>query len=109
MSKQFILAAALALTPLPAFCQTAQGTEGQSPTYAKEDTTARTGDRGEMRNLLEQLSKTQLRSRLAAAVERVRDACGEDIQDLCGSVSPAQAGLPLAYETMRISSAADAV
>jgi hypothetical protein len=91
MSKAILLAAALALAPLPALCQGAQGNRGgEASPQATEDGAARHGDRNEMGDLLDRLSHSQLKDRLAAAVERVEDACADDIEELCGSLTPGE-------------------
>jgi len=88
MSKAILLAAALALAPLPALCQGAQGNRGgEASPQATEDGAAR---HGEMGDLLDRLSHSQLKDRLAAAVERVEDACADDIEELCGSLTPGE-------------------
>jgi hypothetical protein len=91
MSKAILLAAALARAPLPALCQGAQGNRGgEASPQATEDGAARHGDRNEMGDLLDRLSHSQLKDRLAAAVERVEDACADDIEELCGSLTPGE-------------------
>jgi hypothetical protein len=102
MSRAVVLAAALILAPLPAFSQNLQGNQntpanqtgqqlnrgGETSPYGTGDTAKDEGDRTELRALLDRLSKSELRDRLDAAIERVRDACGSDIEELCGSESP---------------------
>jgi sporulation protein YlmC with PRC-barrel domain len=89
MSKAIILAAALVLVPLPAFCQGTQSNKSGEPSSSTTVGGAAT-DRGEMEELLDRLSQSQLKDRLTAAVERVRDACAADIEELCGSVAPGE-------------------
>lgn len=89
MSKAVILAAALVLAPLPAFCEGTRGTKGgESSSYTTAGST--TKDYNEMADLLDRLSQSQLKDRLTAAIERVRDACAADIEELCGSVAPGE-------------------
>ena len=40
----------------------------------------RTSDRGGREDLLERLSRSDLRDRLSSAIQRVEDACGNDIE-----------------------------
>ncbi|MBI4725400.1 MAG: PRC-barrel domain-containing protein [Rhodomicrobium sp.] len=84
MNKAIMLAAALVLVPLPALCQGTQGAkQSESSPYAKED-----AKRTEMGDVLERLSQSQIKDRLASAIERVEDACADDIEEFCGSVTP---------------------
>jgi hypothetical protein len=84
-----MLAAALLFAPLPALCQGAQSEKaGGASSYAIQDST--TMSRGEIGNLLDRLSHSQLRDRLAAAADTVEEACAEDFHDLCGSIAPGE-------------------
>jgi len=89
MSKVALLAAALALAPLPALCQGTQGGKpaGMAP-QATEEGTQKQGGGNELSDILDRLSHSQLKDRLEAAAERVGDACGDDIAELCGSIEP---------------------
>lgn len=101
MNKAVFLAAALALTPLPALGQQApqaqdqpQGhvqehAQGQRDESQRDAYAEREGDHGSMRDdLLERLSKSELRDRLASAVERIENACSNDIERYCGDITP---------------------
>jgi PRC-barrel domain len=91
MSKAIVLAAALVLVPLPAFCQGTQGNKGGEPSSSATATAGSTAtDSSEMDELLDRLSQSQLKDRLTTAVERVRDACAADIEELCGSIEPGE-------------------
>jgi hypothetical protein len=86
-----MLAAALVFAPLPALCQGTPGTtEGQTSSFAKEGSTSAKSDRGEMGELLDRLAHSGLKDRLAAAADRVEDACADDIEELCGGVTPGE-------------------
>src|SRR5579871_3436190 len=99
MSRALLLAAALALAPLPALCENVQNVQGNQsqaggqmnqgarasePSQAgQEEMSTSRGNRAELEDLLDRLSQSELRDRLESAVERVRQACAEDIQDVC--------------------------
>ena len=89
MSKAVLLAAALALAPLPALCQ---GTQAGKPAggapQATEAVTQEQGGGKELGDILDRLSHSQLKDRLEAAAGRVEDACGDEIAELCGPVEP---------------------
>jgi hypothetical protein len=86
MNKAILFAAALSMTPLPAMSQQAQQSQDQSqdrqPTHSERDRDSRRGD------LLDRLSRSDLRDRLSTAVQRLEGACGEDIEQFCGDVTP---------------------
>ncbi len=90
MSRAFIFAAALAFAPLYAFAQEApQGRAHDTSQNAAEDTSSdQSGGRGELGEVLDRLSTSQFRQQLASGIESVEAACGADIEDLCGSVTP---------------------
>ncbi len=103
MNKAFVMAAALVLTPLPAYCQNAQNTQntqnaqaargGESSSLAAGEeeigtNAAEISDRGPIDDLLERLSQSQLRDRLDSAIARVENACSNDIEEYCGTVTP---------------------
>src|SRR5215472_15614546 len=91
MSRSVILAAALVFAPLPALCQGTPGTtEGQTSSFTKEGSATAKSDRGEVGQILDRLAHSGLKDRLAAAVDRVEDACADDIEDLCGEVTPGE-------------------
>ena len=89
MSKAVLLAAALALAPLPALCQgTPAGNPAGGAPQATEAVTQEQGGGKELGDILDRLSHSQLKDRLEAAAGRVEDACGDDIAELCGPVEP---------------------
>jgi sporulation protein YlmC with PRC-barrel domain len=91
MSRAVILAAALVFAPLPAVCQGTPGTtEGQTSSVTREGSPAAKSDHGEAREILDRLAHSGLKDRLAAAVDRVEDACASDIEELCGEVTPGE-------------------
>ena len=94
MNKLVFFAAALLLAPLPAAGQqaapapqAAPQTQG-APSSAMENpaSTSEHGQRAE--DLLDRIAESGLKDRLAAAIERVEDACGEDIEEYCSDVTP---------------------
>ena len=90
MNKLVFFAAALLLAPLPAAGQQqAQAPQTQgAPSSAMENpaSTSEHGQRAE--DLLDRIAQSGLKDRLAAAIERVEDACGEDIEEYCSDVTP---------------------
>jgi hypothetical protein len=86
MNKAILFAAALSMTPLPAMSQQAQQSQDQSQdrqsSYSERDRDSRRGD------LLDRLSRSDLRDRLSTAIQRLEGACGEDIEQFCGDVTP---------------------
>ncbi len=88
MNKAVLLAAALLVMPLPAMSQQqSQQSQAKSPdhesTYSERDNEGGMGE-----DFLERLSKSDLRDRVASAIERVEGACGNDIERFCGEVTP---------------------
>jgi sporulation protein YlmC with PRC-barrel domain len=91
MSRAVFLATALAFAPLPALCQGAPGsTGGQTPSVSTEGSTSAKSDRGEIGDILDRLAHSGLKDRLAAAIDRVEDACADDIEELCGGTTPGE-------------------
>src|SRR6516162_1073712 len=91
MSRAAILAVALVFAPLPALCQGATGsTEDQPPSLTKEGSATAKSDQGETGEILDRLAHSGLRDRLAAAADRVEDACADDIEELCGGITPGE-------------------
>ncbi len=91
MSRAVMLAAALVFAPLPALCQdTPGGTGGQTPSVTREGSATAKSDRGEIGELLDRLAHSALKDRLAAAADRVEDACADDLEELCCSVTPGE-------------------
>jgi hypothetical protein len=96
MSKAIIFAAALVLTPLPALCEGAQqGKTGASPPYTGEDRTGENGGRGQLGGVFDRLAQSQLKEQLLEGIERIEDACADDIQEFCGDVSPGEGRIAL--------------
>jgi hypothetical protein len=93
MNKAVFLAAALLLTPLPVLGEQAQQSQDQAQ---NRDQTQRgaseeresANERAMRDDLLERLSRSDLRDRLASGVERIQDACAEDIDRYCGDITP---------------------
>jgi len=85
MNKAILFAAALSMTPLPAMSQQAQQSQDQSQdrqsSYSERDRDSRRGD------LLDRLSRSDLRDRLSTAIQRLEGACGEDIEQFCSDVT----------------------
>lgn len=94
MNKAVLLAAALLVTPLPAMSQQQSQQSQDQPqdrgqAYSERDRDMdRTSDRGGGEDLLERLSRSDLRDRLSSAIKRVEDACGNDIERFCSEVTP---------------------
>jgi hypothetical protein len=86
MNKAILFAAALSMTPLPAMSQQAQQSQDQSQdrqsSYSERDRDSRRGD------LLDRLSRADLRDRLSTTIQRLEGACGQDIEQFCGDVTP---------------------
>jgi PRC-barrel domain len=87
MSRTIIFATALVLA-LPTLGQAAQGDRQSETSYSANP--AKQGDRDEMGDVLDRLSQSQLKDRLAAGMERVRRACADDFEELCGSITPGE-------------------
>ncbi len=87
MKKAAFFAAALLLMPLPAMSQQAQPSQDQSQdrqsAYQERDS-----ERGGGEDLLDRLSRSDLRERLSTAIQRVEGACGDDIERFCNDVTP---------------------
>jgi sporulation protein YlmC with PRC-barrel domain len=91
MNRAVFLAAALLFAPIPALCQGTPGsTGGQTSSSTTQGTATANSDRGEVGEILDRLAHSGLRDRLAAAADRVEDACADDIEELCGGVSPGE-------------------
>jgi hypothetical protein len=93
MNKAVILAAALLLTPLPVLGQQAPQSQDQAQDRDRSQRGAGTerengNDRSMRDDLLERLSRSDLRERLASGIERIQDACAEDIDRYCGDITP---------------------
>ena len=94
MNKAVLLAAALLVTPLPAMSQqqpqqSQDQLQDRGQAYSERDRDMdRTSNRGGGEDLLERLSRSDLRDRLSSAIERVEDACGNDIERFCSEVTP---------------------
>jgi len=119
MNRAVFLAAALALVPLPASSQDApqpQGqTAGQQPGpqgggYAWQPGRDAQADRGGAENgsrsgrrddLLDRLSRGEMRERMAMAMGRIEDACGDDIDRFCGNVTPGRGRIAACMDAYR--------
>jgi hypothetical protein len=96
MSKAVIFAAALAFAPLPALCEgTQQNAAGEFYSRTAEDNISESGGRGQLGNLLDRLSRSQLREDLASGIERIEDACAADIEEFCGGITPGEGRVAL--------------
>ncbi len=97
MNKLVLFAAALLLAPLPAASQ--QQTLQQQPPPAGSQTqgapagamekplsASEYGETGG--DLFGRIAQSGLKDRMAMAIERVEDACGDDIEEYCGDVTP---------------------
>jgi sporulation protein YlmC with PRC-barrel domain len=93
MSRAVILAAAIVFAPLPAICQGTPGSAGGQTSSTTESGTSAKSDRGEAGEILDRLANSGLKDRLAAAVDRVEDACADDIEELCGGATPGKGGI----------------
>ncbi len=91
MNKAVFLAAVLLLAPLPAMSEEAPGQENRGPAPSAIENPAGAGEYSERASdLLDRLAQSGLKDRIAAAIERVEDACGDDIEQYCGDVSPGE-------------------
>ena len=92
MNKALFFSAALLLIPFPALSQQAQQpqqSQDQSKNQSQDrESTYLERDRGGGEDLLDRLSRSDLRDRLSSAVERIEGACGNDIERFCGEVTP---------------------
>lgn len=94
MNKTVFFAAALLLTPLPALSQQAQQSPSQSRDQSQDRGSSYSEREGAMdlesggEDLLDRLSRSDLRERLSSAAERIEDACGDDIERFCGDITP---------------------
>ncbi len=97
MNKAVFFAAVLLLTPMPAMSEQAQQSKDQSKDQSKEQSQDnqstyserdRDSERGGGEDLLDRLSKSDLRDRLSTAIQRVEGACGGDIERFCSEVTP---------------------
>jgi hypothetical protein len=109
MNRAVYVAAALVTATAPAFGQQMQSPQQtqrpqqmqtpqqiQSPQPMQRSETreapfaAADGDQDPLHSLMDRLSQSGLKDRIAGAIETVEDACGSDIQSLCGNVTPGQ-------------------
>ena len=93
MNKAVFFAAALLLTPLPALSQQTQQSQDksqdrQSGSADRDRSMDRESERGGGEDLLDRLSRSDLRDRLSTAIQRVEGACGDDIERFCSDVTP---------------------
>ena len=82
MNKGVLIAAALALAPLAASSQQVPDTKDREPSYV-----GKSGERAAASERTDDLSQTDVRDRVAQAIETVEDACSADIDDFCGKVT----------------------
>ena len=89
MNKAILFTATLLLSSHPAMSEQAQQSQDQSQdrqsTYSERD---RDSERGGGEDLLDRLSRSDLRDRLSSAVQRIEAACGEEIERFCSDVTP---------------------
>lgn len=90
MNRAIFLAAAFALAPLPALCQEERATAPQMEEGRGAEPPAAQGAGDRTGDLLDRLARSQLRERMAAAVEIVGDACANDVAEICGALEPGQ-------------------
>jgi len=98
MNKLAFFAVALLIAPLPAVSQQqtlgsqtpqAQGAQpGAAPSGTMENRASPAGHGQRAGDLLDRIARTGLRDRMESAIERVEDACGGDIEEYCGDVTP---------------------
>ena len=93
MNKALLFAATLLLTPHPAMSEQAQQSQDQSQdrqstAMDRDRTVDRDSERGGGEDLLDRLSRSDLRDRLSTAVQRIEGACGEEIERFCSDVTP---------------------
>ena len=82
MNKAVLFAAALALAPLAASSQQVPDTKDREPSYV-----GKSGERAAPSERTDDLSQTDVRDRVAQAIETIEDACAADIDDFCGKVT----------------------
>jgi hypothetical protein len=96
MSKAIIFAAAFLLTPLPVFGQeTQQGKTEGSSSYKAEGTTGENSGRRQLGDVLDRLSQSQLKEQLTDGIDKIEDACADDIQEFCGEIKPGEGRIAL--------------
>jgi hypothetical protein len=88
-----MLAAALAFASLPALGQGTGSMGGQTASYDRQGSAPAKAERGETGELLDRLAHSELKDRLAAAMDRVEEACAEDFEELCGGITPGEGRL----------------
>ena len=102
MNRALLLAAALLLAPLPAASQ--QQSQQQTPSSQNQNQNQNQGTQSSaMENpsgaseygesgsdLLDRIAEFGLKDRMLMAIERVEDACGDDIEEYCGDITPGE-------------------
>jgi hypothetical protein len=99
MNRLVLFAAALLLAPLPAASQQQQQQQTPAPQTQAGPSSAMPSGTMENRSsafeygqgmgdLLDRIAQSGLRDRMESAIERVEDACGDDIEEYCGDVTP---------------------
>jgi hypothetical protein len=81
MNKAVLIAAALALTPLPLSSQEVQDKKDQ-PAYAGKG-----GEQAGMSGRSDDQSRSTLKERVLQTIEAVEEACATDLDDFCGRVT----------------------
>lgn len=100
MNRLVLFAAALLLAPLPAASEQQQQQQ-QTPAPQTQGAPSSAMPSGTMENrssaseygqgtgdLLDRIAQSGLRDRMDSAIERVEDACGDDIEEYCSNVTP---------------------
>jgi PRC-barrel domain len=105
MNKLVLFAAVLLLAPLPAASQqqTQQQTPGPqtlqqapgpqtqgAPSSAMENPSSASQYGGSGGDVFDRIAQSGLKDRMAMAIERVEDACGDEIDEYCGDVTPGE-------------------
>ncbi len=91
MNKAVFFAAALFLAPLPVLGQETPGSQNQGSPPPIMENRPSMGENGERSaELLDRLAQSGLKDRMAMAIERVEDACGDEVEEYCGDVTPGE-------------------
>jgi sporulation protein YlmC with PRC-barrel domain len=91
MKSSILIAAMLALAPLPAFSQVSEA----APPSRERGSESQMREGISRQPLLERLFQTQFGERMAQAIDNVREACADDIERFCGSVTPGEGRLAM--------------
>jgi sporulation protein YlmC with PRC-barrel domain len=82
MKKAVLIAAALALAPLPLASQEVQDRKDREPAYAGKG-----GEQAGTSGRVDDQAQSALRDRVVRAIETIEEACAADLDDLCGRVT----------------------